>query len=38
LLGVSGGDNHVIVLKEAQNGDWVTVSKINEDGVLEEID
>ena len=37
LLAVSGGDNQVIVLKESPNGEWVTVSKVNEEGVLEEI-
>lgn len=37
LLAVSGGDNQVIVLKEAPNGDWETVSKVNDDGVLEEL-
>ena len=37
LLAVSGGDNQVIVLKEAPNGDWEAVSKVNDDGVLEEV-
>jgi len=37
LLAVSGGDNQVIVLKEGLNGEWETVSKVNEDGVLEDI-
>jgi hypothetical protein len=36
-LAVSGGDNNVIVLKESQNGEWATVSKVNEEGVLEEV-
>ena len=37
LLAVSGGDNQVIVYKEAPNGEWEPVSKVNEEGVLEEM-
>jgi hypothetical protein len=37
LLAVSGGDNQVLVLKEAPNGEWDTVSKVNEEGVLEDV-
>jgi hypothetical protein len=36
-LAVSGGDNQVIVYKEAPNGEWEPVSKVNEEGVLEEM-
>ena len=37
MLAVSGGDNPVMVMKEAPNGEWTTVSKVNEEGVLEEV-
>lgn len=36
MLAVSGGDNQVFVYKETSNGDWEVVSKVNEDGVLED--
>jgi hypothetical protein len=36
-LAVSGGDNQVVVFKEAPNGEWETVSKVNEEGLLEEV-
>jgi len=36
LLAVSGGDNQVLVLKEAANGDWERLSRVNEEGVLEQ--
>ena len=37
MLAVSGGDNQVMVMKESANGEWATVSKVNEEGVLEEV-
>lgn len=37
LLAVSGGDNQVIVFKEAANGEWEAVSKVNEEGELEDV-
>jgi len=37
MLAVSGGDNQVQVFKETSNGEWEVVSKINEEGVLEDI-
>jgi hypothetical protein len=36
MLGVSGGDNIVRILKESSSGEWEVVSKVNEDGVLED--
>ena len=36
LLAVSGGDNIVQIYKEAPNGDFEMVSKVNDEGVLEE--
>lgn len=36
MLAVSGGDNQVMVYKEAPNGEWDVVSKVNEDGLLED--
>ena len=36
LLAVSGGDNVVQIYKEAPNGEFEPVSKVNEEGVLEE--
>jgi protein transport protein SEC13 len=36
LLAVSGGDNIVHIYKEAPNGDFEAVSKVNDEGVLEE--
>jgi protein transport protein SEC13 len=36
MLAVSGGDNQVIVYKESPTGEWEVVSKVNEDGVLED--
>lgn len=36
LLAVSGGDNIVNIYKEASNGEFELVSKVNDDGVLEE--
>jgi protein transport protein SEC13 len=32
LLAVSGGDNQVTVYKEQLNGEWESVSRVNEDG------
>lgn len=37
MLAVSGGDNQVVVYKENQNGDWEPVSKVNEEGVIEDL-
>lgn len=38
LLAVSGGDNQVTVLQEkAASGEWETVSKVSEEGVLEDV-
>lgn len=37
LLAVSGGDNVVSVYKEAPDGSFKTVSKVNEDGVVEDV-
>ena len=37
MLAVSGGDNQVIVFKEALNGEWETVSRVNEEGVMEDV-
>lgn len=36
MLAVSGGDNQVNIFKENNNGEWVPVSKVNEEGVLED--
>jgi len=36
LLAVSGGDNIVNIYKEAPNGEYEVVSKVNDEGVLEE--
>lgn len=36
LLAVSGGDNIVQIYKEAPNGEYEQVSKVNDEGVLEE--
>jgi protein transport protein SEC13 len=37
LLAVSGGDNIVHIYKEAPNGEYEAVSKVNDEGVLEEL-
>ena len=36
MLAVSGGDNQVLIYKENPSGEWENVSKVNEDGVLED--
>eukprot|EP00350_Pseudokeronopsis_sp_OXSARD2_P012871 CAMPEP_0170556326 /NCGR_PEP_ID=MMETSP0211-20121228/16282_1 /TAXON_ID=311385 /ORGANISM="Pseudokeronopsis sp., Strain OXSARD2" /LENGTH=86 /DNA_ID=CAMNT_0010866597 /DNA_START=712 /DNA_END=972 /DNA_ORIENTATION=+ len=36
MLAVSGGDNQVQILKENTNGDWEVVSKVNEEGELQD--
>ncbi len=36
LLAVSAGDNIVQIFKEASNGEYELVSKVNDEGVLEE--
>lgn len=36
MLAVSGGDNVVQIYKEAANGEFEAVSKVNEEGVLED--
>ncbi len=37
MLAVSTGDNQVSIYKENTNGDWDAVSKVNEDGELQEL-
>mmetsp|Transcript_42557 Transcript_42557/g.31159 ORF Transcript_42557/g.31159 Transcript_42557/m.31159 type:complete len:214 (+) Transcript_42557:324-965(+) len=37
MLAVSGGDNQVQILKENSSGDWEVVSKVNEEGELQDL-
>ena len=37
MLAVSGGDNQVRVYKENNNGKYEEVSRVNEEGVLEDL-
>lgn len=37
MLAVSGGDNQVQIFKENSNGEWEPVSRVNDEGVLEDI-
>lgn len=37
MLAASSGDNEVKIYKENSNGEWLVVSKVNEEGVLEEL-
>lgn len=37
MLAVSGGDNQVKIYKENTAGEWEVVSKVNEEGVLEDL-
>jgi len=37
MLAVSGGDNQVLIFKESPNDKWEQVSKVNDDGVIEDM-
>jgi protein transport protein SEC13 len=36
MLAVSGGDNQIMIYKENTAGEWETVSKVNDEGKIEE--